>query len=202
MKKKIERFMLRAFRYLKRKNLEYCIEEKKRHCVVGEHTRFYDSTSIIDSRGEAKRIRIGDRSHIKGELITLGHGGEICIGNDTYIGPNTHIWSGKKVTIGDRVLIGPDCYIFDNDIHPIDAKTRHKQFLEIVSTGQPEWVTLNDKEIVIEDDVWIGANVIILKGVKIGGGGVVGAGSVVTHDIKANSIAHGNPAEVTRMIEE
>ena len=50
--------------------------------------------------------------------------------------------------------------------------------------------------------VWMGPTVIILKGVKIGGGGVVGAGSVVTHDIPANSIAHGNPAEVTRMIEE
>lgn len=202
MKKKIEQFMLHIFRYLEKKNLEHHIEEQKKQCVVGEHTKFYESTSIIDSRRKEKRIQIGDRSHIKGELITLGHGGEISIGNDTYIGPNTHIWSGKKVTIGDRVLIGPDCYIFDNDIHPIDPEIRHKQFLEIVSTGQPEWITLNDKEIVIEDDVWIGANVIILKGVKIGGGGVVGAGSVVTHDIPANSIAHGNPAEVTRVIGE
>lgn len=202
MKKKLVYILLKIYRYFERKNLAYYIEEQKKQCIVGKTTEFYKTTVVFDAYKHGKNIAIGERSHIKGELLTLGHGGEIFVGSDTYIGPNTHIWSGKKVTVGDRVLIGSDCYIFDNDIHPIDAKMRHKQFLEIVSTGQPEWITLNDKEVIIEDDVWIGANVVVLKGVHIGKGAIIGAGSVVTQDIPADVIAHGNPAKVSRMIKE
>lgn len=150
--------------------------------------------------GGYKNIRIGRETHIKGELLTLGHGGEIIIGDQSYIGGNTHIWSGGIIHIGDRVLIGPDCYIFDNDIHPLDLDIRHRQFMDIISKGQPKWVTLNDSTVTIEDDAWIGCSVIILKGVTVGKGAVVGAGSVVTHSIPARAIAHGNPARVYRFL--
>lgn len=200
MKRKIINGLLRVFRYFYKKNVEYYIESQRKQCNAGTHTKLYNTTLIADAHGEKNNIIIGDYSHIKGELLTLGHGGKIRIGDECYIGPNTHLWSGKSIEIGNRVLIGPDCYIFDNDIHPVDAEMRHRQFLDIVSTGQPEWVRLNDKEIVIEDDAWIGANVVILKGVRIGKESIIGAGSVVTHDIPDYVIAHGNPAVISRPI--
>lgn len=100
------------------------------------------------------------------------------------------------------MLIGSDCYIFDNDIHPLNSEIRHRQFMDIVTIGQPAWITLNDSTVTIEDDAWIGCNVVILKGVTIGKGAVIGAGSVVTHDIPAHAIAHGNPAKVYRVLQE
>lgn len=196
----IKRFLLKIYRILYRENIKYQIEIQRKQCCAGEHTVFYESTAISDSHGNKENIQIGDYSHIKGELITFGLCGKIIIGKHCYMGPNTHIWAVKGVTIGDRVLIGPDCYIFDNDVHPIDAETRHRQFLEIVSIGQPDWVKLNEKAVVIEDDAWIGAGCCILKGVRIGKGAIIGAGSVVVHDIPSYAIAHGNPAKVSRMI--
>lgn len=195
----IKRFLLKIFRLLYKENIKYQIEMQRKRCCAGEHTVFYDSTAISDSHGNKENIQIGDYSHIKGELNTFGSCGKIIIGEHCYMGPNSRIWAAKEVVIGDRVLIGPDCYIFDNDVHPIDAETRHKQFLEIVSIGQPDWVKLNEKEVVIEDDVWIGGGCSILKGVRIGKGAIIGTRSVVVHDIPAYAVAHGNPAKVSRM---
>lgn len=152
--------------------------------------------------GTKKNIVIEKNAHIRGELQTFGHGGKIRIGQYSYVGPNTRIWSGRSIDIGNRVLVGPNCCIFDNDIHPLDPELRHKQFVDIVTKGQPAWVSLNDKEVIIKDDAWIGCNVVILKGVTIGKGAIVGAGSVVTHDIPDYAIAHGNPAVVSRIMKE
>ncbi len=197
--KKAAGLWFKLFGYLETKKWECHIQSQRRQCQAGAHTKLYDTTVIMDTHGAGKDIIIGDYSHIKGELLTLGHGGMIQIGEWSYVGPNTHIWSGKKIKIGDRVLIGPDCYIFDNDVHPTDPELRHRQFMDIVSTGQPEWVELNDREVIIENDAWIGANVVILKGVRIGKGAVIGAGSVVTHDVPDYAVAHGNPAVIRRM---
>lgn len=201
MKRKAGNLSMPIFEYLERKKEEHYIEAQRRQCQAGVHTRFYNTTVIIDTHGGSRDIVIGDHSHVKGELLTLGHGGRIQIGEWSYVGPNTHIWSGKKITIGDRVLIGPNCCIFDNDIHPIDAEMRHRQFMDIVSIGQPGWVQLNDEEVIIENDAWIGANVVVLKGVRVGKGAIVGAGSVVIHDIPDYAVAHGNPAQMSRKIE-
>lgn len=182
---------------LKRIEVEGRTEANRRQCMCSDTTRIYETARIQKGNAEGL-IKIGENSHIKGELLTLGHGGEIHIGDWSYIGENTYVWSGAKISIGNRVLIGSNCNIFDNDIHPLDAETRHLQFKEIVSKGQPEWVTLHDEKIVIEDDVWIGFNVTVLKGVRIGKGAVVGAGSVVTHDVPEYAVVHGNPAKVSR----
>ena len=160
----------------------------------------YKDCFIYDGHAEGikKNIIIERNAHIRGELQTLGHGGRIRIGQYSYIGPNTRIWSGRSIDIGNRVLVGPNCCIFDNDIHPLDPELRHKQFVDIVTKGQPAWVSLNDKEVIIKDDAWIGCNVVILKGVTIGKGAIVGAGSVVTHDIPDYAIVHGNPVEISK----
>lgn len=204
MKQKIINFILKIKRKVDQLECQNYFESLKEQCEMGENVTLYKNCFIYDGHpnyeeGGDKNIKIGNDSHIKGELQTLGHGGKIVIGNYSYIGPNTYMWSGKSISIGNRVLIGPGCCIFDNDIHPLDPEIRHRQFMDIVTTGQPKWITLNDREVEIKDDAWIGCNVIILKGVTIGKGAIVGAGSVVTHDIPDYAIAHGNPAKVSRL---
>lgn len=159
--------------------------------------------SVINNmRNDATLIRIGPNSHILGQLLLFAHGGEIEVGQDCFIGEDSKIWSAEKVTIGNRVLISHGVNIFDSLTHPINATKRHQQFLEIISSGHPESIDLDEAEVMINDDVWIGAMSIILKGVTIGEGAIIGAGSVVTKDVDAWSIVAGNPAKLIRKIPE
>lgn len=173
---------------------------KKPHCTLGKHSVLYKSARIANNLKLCEKIRIGDYSHIRGELLVFGHGGNIEIGDYCYIGSNSYVWSAKNIMIGDRVLISHNCNIFDNDTHPLEPKARHRQFVEIITTGQPKEIDLNEQEIIIEDDVLISANSIILKGVHIGRGAIIGAGSVVTKNVPAFAVVAGNPAQIIRTL--
>jgi acetyltransferase-like isoleucine patch superfamily enzyme len=167
-------------------------------CVHDPTVVLYDTARIINNLRKKEAIRIGAFTHVRGELLTFAHGGEIEIGEYCYVGAETYIWSGKSIHIGNRVLIAHHCNIFDNDTHPFDPEERHRQFKQIITTGQPEKVDLQDEEIVIEDDVLIAANATILKGVRIGSAAVIGAGSVVTKDVAPYTLVAGNPARFIR----
>ena len=108
---------------------------------------------------------------------------KITIGDNFYLNANCHLLG--NITIGDDVLIGPKTIIWGRD-HGTKKHTLIKQ--------QPH----RKKTIIIGNDVWIGANVTILKGVNIKDGAVIGAGSVVTKDIPEYAIAVGNPAKVIK----
>lgn len=176
------------------------LKKVRRVCLCHKTTTFYSTSTVINNLGKADAIRIGAFTHVRGELLTFGHGGAIRIGEYCYVGENTRIWSGKSIDIGDRVLISHNCNIFDNDTHPTNPRERHEQFKAIISTGQPGNINLNDKAIVIEDDVLIGANVSVLKGVRVGRGAVIGIGSVVLRDVPSYTIVAGNPAKIIREI--
>lgn len=175
----------------------------KNLCIYDNTTKFYEYARISNNLNNPSAIKIGSNSHIKGELLVFGHGGNISIGSYCYVGENTRIWSAKKIEIGDRVLISHGVNIFDNLIHPIDPELRHKQFVSIITVGQPKQITtLDEKEVKIGNDVLIGAMSIILRGITIGECSIVGAGSVVTKDIPPYTIVAGNPARVIHEISE
>lgn len=106
-------------------------------------------------------------------------GAEIIIGDRTYINRRTEIMSKASVTIGKDCAISWDVVISDTDYH------------QIVGTS-------STKPIVIGDEVWIGCKSTILKGVTIGKGAVVAAGSVVTKDVEAYTLVGGIPAKVIK----
>ena len=93
------------------------------------------------------------------------------------------ICAAENITIGNHVKIGANTTVMDTNFHPLDPDIRRIR---------PQ--NAKTAPIAIEDDVFIGMNCIILKGVRLGKGCVVGAGSVVTKDVPAGSIAGGNPA--------
>jgi acetyltransferase-like isoleucine patch superfamily enzyme len=110
---------------------------------------------------------------------------KLSIGSNTYINRRTFLDAIDSLIVGSNVAIGPGCYITDHD-HGMDGG-RPVLMQEMVAAPTH-----------IEDDVWIGANVVVLKGVTIGRGTIVGAGSVVTRSLPPNSIAVGVPAKVLR----
>lgn len=114
-------------------------------------------------------------------------GSQIVIGDNVGISGST-ICARKKIVIGNNVLIGSGCLITDSDAHPIDWKNRREGDSNNIKCAP----------VIIGNDVFIGARNIFLKGVEIGDRAVVGAGSVVTRNVPANSIVAGNPAVVVK----
>ena len=110
------------------------------------------------------------------EIDMRSAGAQLEIGDNTFINRCSEIFCKDMVHIGSRCAISWDVTIMDNDFHYIDANE-------------------NSKPICIGDDVWIGCHSLILKGVHIGDGAVIAAGSVVTKDVPSYSVVGGNPAK-------
>lgn len=118
--------------------------------------------------------------------VWIAPGRRLTLGDDVDLALDVYIETSGGVEIGARVLIGPRTCIFSaNHCVPLGGG-------RIFGAGRSE------SPVVIENDVWLGANVMVLPGVRIGEGAVIGAGSVVTHNIAAMTVAAGNPAGVIR----
>ena len=167
---------------------------------VGKGVIFFNTTQISNAQGNKLCIKIGDSSMIRGELFIFGHGGKIIIGNNCYIGEMSKIWSSSEIVIGNNVLIAHNVNIHDSNSHPINNCERRNHFKSIYTRGHPKDINLNERPIKINDDVWIGFNSIILKGVIIGEGAIVAAGSVVTNDVPPFTVVAGNPARIVKQI--
>lgn len=117
--------------------------------------------------------------------------GSISIGNDSGL-TSAIISSRSKITIGNNVNIGGNVRIFDHDFHALEHQYRRK--------ADEDFDHVRSSEIIIEDDVFIGTQAIILKGVHIGARSVIGAGSVVTlNQIPPGSLVAGNPAKIVKI---
>ena len=139
---------------------------------------------------QAKGLFLVGRGLIFGDYVTISRGVMIrpssyygndlgkglVMGEHSSIGPYGYIGCSGKITIGKNVMFGPKCSLFAENHNFSDTES------SIKSQG------VNQKGITIEDDCWIGSNVIILDGVTIGKGSVIGAGTMVTKDVPAGSV--------------
>jgi acetyltransferase-like isoleucine patch superfamily enzyme len=134
--------------------------------------------------GENSQLSIhGPACICNGCRITIEDGAKLILGSGTFINENSRITAYSEIRIGDNSWISWDVNIVDSDFHQI----KENGFLK------PKHVA-----IFIEDNVWIGARSIILKGVTIGNGTVIAAGAVVTRDLPSKCLAAGNPAKINK----
>lgn len=170
-------------------------------CAQG--VKLVDGSAIVNYQNDATKIIIGEKSLIEGSLIVNPYGGKIVIGKSSFIGAGAIIQSDTSIKIGNHVLISNNVRIVDNNAHETDFREREITKNQIIEHG---FDSLNNrgniegKEIIIEDHVWISFNVIILKGVHIGEGAIVGAGSVVTKDVAPFTLVAGNPAQFKKKL--
>lgn len=129
----------------------------------------HPGTRIICDNG---KIRIGKFCHTEKNTTINANGGKINIGDRVFVNTNSNIVSHQSIVIENNVTIGPNVCIYDHD-HDI------YNFGKFVC-----------KDVFIKSNVWIGANVVILKGVTIGENSVIGAGTVVSKDVPPNSICY------------
>lgn len=162
---------------------------------------FYPEANVYNLQNDKLKIIIGYNTHIRGTLHVFKYGGFIEIGNNTYIGDNTRIWSAEYIYIGNNVQISHNVNIIDTSAHEKDAFERSERFIDLIKNGP--WVSKGNvltEPIYIGDYVWISFNVSILRGVTIGEGAIIGANSVVTKDVPPFSLSVGNPAKVIKYL--
>ncbi|OAI40210.1 hypothetical protein AYO38_06225 [bacterium SCGC AG-212-C10] len=135
-------------------------------------------------------IRFGERVRLDGTTVPLEFGcfndGQLEIGEGTYINYGSNISAQVRVVIGKDCMIGQYAIIMDSDYHDVFDHNAPGKMAPIV----------------IEDNVWLGARVTVLRGSRIGRGAVIGAHSVVTGDVPPYSFAAGVPARVVRSLRE
>ena len=156
------------FRHLRSKN--------PRAVVIGRHVSCYAGCSF--SVGDNGQCSIGDFTLLNGALIM----------------------AEEKIDIGSHCLISWNVGIADSDFHPLEPAQRliDAQALAPYFKNRPPRPKLKTAPVKITDNVWIGMNAIILKGVTIGENSVVAAGSVVTKSVEPNTVVAGNPAQVVK----
>jgi acetyltransferase-like isoleucine patch superfamily enzyme len=142
------------------------------------------------------RIVIGERVRLSGKSaisfhLADGRVPELRIGDGSFVGHDCSLAIASSIAIGCHVLVAGGVRMSDYDGHPVDAASRR--------AGDP---TPPDavRPVVIEDDVWIGADARILKGVRIGARSIVGSGAVVTRSVPPDVVVAGNPARIVRRL--
>lgn len=146
-------------------------------------------------------LRLGAHCTMDGVHFDLGVGGRVRIGNYCYF-TNAVLLCEMEIVVGNYVLIGWNTTIADTDFHPIAPAARIADAIACspLGKGRPR-PRIACKPVVIEDDVWIGPNATILKGVRIGAGAIVEAGSLVTRDVPPGARVIGNPAQIISELE-
>ncbi|MBK0381140.1 acyltransferase [Mucilaginibacter segetis] len=180
----------------------------KKYLTSGNSHFFENFHLILHKRVSGKiYLKVGDDTILDCKVIFESGAGEVIVGNRTYIG-SSDIICRSKIEFGDNVFVAWGTYFYDHDSHSINYKERENdiiQQLEDFRSGKlfienKNWSVVNSSPITVRDNAWIGMNCIILKGVTIGEGAIVGAGSVVTRDVPDWCIVAGNPAKVIKEI--
>jgi len=152
-----------------------------------------------------KYVTIGDDSMLDCQITFESQEGEVIVGDRCFVG-GSHLISRSKIEIGDDVFIAWGGFLYDHDSHSLDYKEREKDIqmqLTDLRAGRnfiksKNWGVVSTKPIKICSHAWIGMNCTILKGVTVGEGAIVAAGSVVTKDVPDWTVVGGNPAKILK----
>jgi len=169
--------------------------------VSSKHKIAFGLNAEIFNHGDNSNIVIGNGVILDGVLECYSKG-RIVIDDYCFIG-RSRLFSSEKISLGKGVLISDHVIIMDSNLHSFSALKRYEDlvkwqkgiFFDVYSN-------IKSKPVIISNFAWICANVVILKGVTIGEGAIVGAGSVVTKDVPPYTIVAGNPARIIREIPE
>ena len=176
---------------------DWCAFPTPTNIIVGENT--YIDTSACFRKYFSKLpvgLKIGSNVTLQGPGLAPEINGYIEIGDYCFIS-TASLAATEKIIIGNYVYIAAGVTIVDTDFHPIDPALRMRDTIAVSTIGdktrRPQF---DSAPVIIEDDVWIGYNATILKGVTIGKGSVIHPGSVVSRNVPAGSEVSGNPAVI------
>lgn len=194
--------------FIKKRRLNKHIKSIAPYTDLNPETKYGDTfrCELRHPQKYGKYLRIGEHCIVDATFIFEKSTGFVSIGNRSFI--NGTIISIDRVEIGNDVIVAWDTLIYDHNSHSVNWEERkhdhEEEYNSFIKYGDPcinkDWSVVRSKPIKIEDKVWIGTGCKILKGVTIGEGAVVQAGSVVTKDVDPWTIVGGNPAVVLKRL--
>lgn len=217
----------KAWRLKRQRRLLLAALREMPNAKVGDNV-FFSSVANIGFINKEAQFEIGNDCFLFADMmLSAFESGQLKIGHSCVLSGG-QISCRYKITIGDRFMCGRNVIIEDTEGHPVDPSWRSRQadwmvgkrtdrsptpthpeltpkekafFDKYPFAGQPPWVGKNIGEIVIGNNVWVGRNSTIRKGVHIGDNSVIATGAVVTRDIPANCVAGGIPAKPIKQLE-
>ena len=186
------------------------IEKNKDYVVISPTTEIRLNTRInFKTQRNTESIVIGETCIINGSFNFESEKGFIKIGNNVFLGNNVRFFSRNRIEIGNDVMIAENVTFYDHNSHSLNWRDRlfDTQSLSYAKTPEERvkiknWETVLDSPIHVGNNVWIGMDSLILKGVTIGDGAIVGARSVVTKDVAPYTCVAGNPAVFIKDLEK
>ncbi|HEV9036988.1 MAG TPA: acyltransferase [Puia sp.] len=147
-------------------------------------------------------IEMGNNCCVRGTIMVYRPTSKVVLGDNVYIGPGSWIECSVGVTIGSNVLISMNCHIIDTNSHSLNSAHRLEDTIEWQKgLSYKDWSKVQCAPVSIGDKCWVGLRSIILKGVSLGEGSIVAAGSVVTNAVQPYTIVGGNPASFIKATE-
>ena len=188
------------------------LKENINSIKIDKSTKLLDDFNIIAKNVNLRKskVLISKNCMLNCNIIFEKNSGKVNIGERCYIGAGTNLISINSIEIGNDVTISWGCTIYDHNSHSVNWSERKNdtlQSIEDINNGfdfiqNKNWNVVKSAPIKIKDKVWIGFDVVILKGVTIGEGAVIGARSVVTKDVLPYTVVAGNPAMVVKTLKK
>ena len=135
-------------------------------------------------------------------ILRVESQGRLSIGEEVYVGDNVIISVAAAVMIGRSSFLAHGVQVFDNDTHPISRTERQHHLNRIIGGRLYEPYTIPSAPVHIGQQCWIGMNSLVMKGVTIGDGSIIAAGSVVVKDVEPGMIVGGNPARPIKPLDD
>jgi len=201
-------FILNYLRKLKRQKM---LKRIQPYTLLAEDSIYGNGFSVDLRHPRAGKVYLKTGSHciLDGSFIFETENGQITVGDRVHIGGSTFV-SVNGIEIGNDVTIAWDCLFYDHNSHSTSWEERkfdtEQEYQDMLHCGDPirnkNWSVVKSAPIRICDKAWIGVGCKILKGVTIGEGAIVAAGSVVTKDVAPWTVVGGNPAKVLKTVQE
>lgn len=174
-------------------------DAKSKGIIIGNRTNLKRKINI---RAKGAKVIIGNDCLVSGHIVLETPESCLSIGNNVFIGGGSIIDVACHIEICDDVLVSYQTIIQDSDNHNKSYSLRKNDNIDWKERQYHNWNITPKKPVIISKGAWIGSRAIILKGVNIGEGAVIGAGSVVTKDVPPWTVVAGNPAKVIRELAE
>lgn len=192
------RLALRLFWTVEFEQLGWVCQAFASNAIVDRDLRVTTRAWCVNP-GQPENIRIGQSVICRGLIrVERFHHGQIVIGDNVLLGDDSIISSAERVEIGAFTMLAHGVQVYDNNSHPLEAIPRERDYLIASGRLAGDRPGIGRAPVWIGDHCWLGTNALVLKGVRIGPGTVVAAGSVVVSDLPPFTLAAGNPARVVR----